>query len=251
MCFVSYIPQQQCFLLGSNRDEHRDRKTAGLPTVMETAAGRVVMPLDGKAGGTWIALRQDGLAAVLLNGAFQNHQRQPTYRHSRGLIIPEIMQQADPQSAFENFDLHNLEPFTLVMAGAKLLEWRWDGENLRHKTLQAESSHCWSSATLYDAGQQSMREHWFRLAIGKGEIADAESLMKWQITGGYGPKNTDIVLNRADGIGTVSTTVVAVFKNCLEMAYQDYLSPKGPEVVQLSGPFKRFHEEKRMVQEAD
>lgn len=252
MCFVSYIPGQDGFLLGSNRDEHRDRKTAGLPMVLETAAGRVVMPLDGKAGGTWIALREDGTAVVLLNGAFENHQRQPSYRHSRGLIIPEIMQQPDPQYAFEKFNLYNLEPFTLVMAGSTFLtEWRWDGEKLHHKPLQTKGLYCWSSATLYDAGQQSVREHWFRQAIGAGEITDAETLLRWQSTGGYGPKNTDIVLDRADRIGTVSTTVVSVFKNTLQMAYQDYLSPLGPEVVQLKGLHKRIHEEKRMVQETD
>jgi Transport and Golgi organisation 2 len=250
MCFVSYIPHQDGFLLGSNRDEHRDRKPAILPKIIETAPGLVVMPLDGKAGGTWIALRNDGISAVLLNGAFINHQRAATYRHSRGLIIPEIMQAENPALAFEKFNLQHLEPFTLVFAGFQLIEWRWDGELLHRKDLSNDQSFCWSSATLYDGVQQNIRENWFRQAISSGQISDADSLLKWQSTGGYGPKSTDIVLDREDRIGTVSTTVVAVFKNTLQMAYQDYLSPLGPEVVKLTGLHNRFHEKKRMVQEA-
>ena len=251
MCFVSYIPYQDGFLLGSNRDEHRDRKPAILPKVMETAAGMVVMPLDGKAGGTWIALRDDGISAVLLNGAFLNHERAASYRHSRGLIIPQIMQNSNPAMAFQKFNLQNLEPFTLIMAGFELKEWRWDGESLHGRDLPADQSFCWSSATLYDGVQQHLRENWFRQAMDNGQIFNADNLLKWQSTGGHGPKNTDIVLDREDRIGTISTTVVSVFKNILKMAYQDYFSPIGPEVVQLTGLNNRFHEEKRMVQEAD
>lgn len=251
MCFVSFIPHNDGFLLGSNRDEHRDRKPALLPEVLETSPGLVAMPLDGKAGGTWIALRNDGIAAVLLNGAFINHQRAASYRHSRGLIIPEIMQASNPALAFRQFNLLNLEPFTLIMAGFQLTEWRWDGALLHSKELPADQSFCWSSATLYDGVQQKLRETWFRQAMGNGQISSADTLLKWQSTGGYGPKNTDIVLDREDGIRTISTTVVSVFKNTLEMAYQDYLRPPGPEVVQLTGLHNRFHEEKRMVQEAD
>ncbi len=209
------------------------------------------MPADGKAGGTWIALREDGISAVLLNGAFVNHERQPSYRHSRGLIIPNIMQQPNPAAAFEDFRLDNLEPFTLIMAGWVMMEWRWDGEYLHRRKLHREETYCWSSATLYNDGQQMLREKWFTEALAKGDITGADSLMRWQSTGGYGAKNTDIVLQRDDNIATVSTTVVSVHKNKLAMAYLDYLGSHGPEVVQLAGECKSLHEEKRMVQEAD
>lgn len=235
MCFVSVIPKARGFLLGSNRDEHKDRKAAISPRIFESRQGNLLMPVDGKAGGTWIGLRQDGVAAVLLNGAFFNHIRRPWYRHSRGIIIPEILRAANPFKAFSIYQLDDIEPFTLILVGNALVEWRWDGEKLHQKQHDLGRPLCWSSATLYNESQQGLRENWFMDALRAKTIDDAESLMKWQSTGGLGPKHTDICLEREDGIGTVSTTIVSTVDNKLEMWYEDYLS-RGPQVLCLAAP---------------
>ncbi len=230
MCFVSFIPQKSGFLLGSNRDEHKGRQTASVPRVFESGHLEWIMPVDGKAGGSWIALRNDGIALVLLNGAFENHVRQPAYRHSRGLIIPYILQSSNPNESFAAFNLMDIEPFTLIIVVDGITEWRWDGEQLHRHLPDANMPQCWSSATLYDADQQSIRKQWFLDAIEREDIHNAETLLEWQTTGGYGSRETDIVLNRADGIGTVSTTVLTSSENVLQMMYEDYLTP-GPKVV--------------------
>jgi hypothetical protein len=156
------------------------------------------------------------------------------------------MEYPDPNICFASYNLENIEPFTLIVVTDALTEWRWDGIELHKLQLDASLPHCWSSATLYDAHQQAIRRQWFLKALEDGTIFNAETLMGWQASGGYGPKNTDIVLERADGIGTVSTTVVSSLENILEMAYEDYLSPV-PQVVSLTAA-STIHEEKEFVQ---
>jgi hypothetical protein len=225
MCFVSYIPTQHGYLLGSNRDENHNRKPAILPQIVENKAGRLIFPKDGAAGGTWIAAREDGNAAVLLNGAFECHKASPPYRHSRGIIIPSIMQSKNPGLQFEWMDLDNIEPFTLIAATPKgLEEWRWDGQKKWHKPLNPSEAHCWSSATLYNHSQIQARSQWFFDAYTAGNLKGADDLMQWQSTGGFSDKDFDIILKRPNGIETISTTIVHKDASTIGFDYLDLLS---------------------------
>jgi uncharacterized protein with NRDE domain len=51
---------------------------------------KLFFPKDTDAGGTWIVMKENGDAAVLLNGAFINHTAEPPYRLSRGIILLDI-----------------------------------------------------------------------------------------------------------------------------------------------------------------
>jgi len=84
MCTVSFIPVGGKLFISSNRDEKRSRKIALPPAQYEYNELKFVFPKDADAGGTWIAVKENGDAAVLLNGAFINHIAEPPYRKSRG-----------------------------------------------------------------------------------------------------------------------------------------------------------------------
>ena len=229
MCFVVYIPNQDGFLLGSNRDEHAGRKPALPPREISLPGGSMLMPVDGKAGGTWMALRNDGVAMVLLNGAFINHERKPVYRQSRGLIIPQLMQAHDPLVAMHALDLEGMEPFTVMAHHDQLKVWRWDGNSLHEEWPDPSAALCISSATLYNRGQQQMRADWFTGFLKEEKALHAHGLLQWLSTGGHGPDDTDIVLKRQDGIRTVSSTVLSVTKIERQMLYRDYLSGQTAE----------------------
>jgi hypothetical protein len=229
MCFVAYIPIKDGFILGSNRDEHRGRAAASPPNQITLGGNKVLMPVDGKAGGTWIALREDGVALVLLNGAFENHERKPSYRHSRGIIIPQMMREDQPSLAFEAMNLQDIEPFTLLAIHGLPSLWRWDGNALQRENPDPGKTLCISSATLYHQQQQAIRAGWFFDFVSMDSSIHAKGLLHWLSTGGYGPQDTDIVLNRQDGIRTVSSTVVSVCKKERQMLYRDYLSAQTAE----------------------
>lgn len=159
MCTVTYIPTARSILLTSNRDEHIGRPVAIPPQTYFLAGQPIVYPKDAQAGGTWITFRNGHSAAVLLNGGFERHRRQATYRQSRGIIMLEIVSSVDPVEKFNSIQLEDIEPFTLILFnGDQLRRCTWDGE-IKHTTLlDTEKAHIWSSATLYDRTVQNQRE---------------------------------------------------------------------------------------------
>ena len=74
MCTVTFIPTKEKYFITSNRDEKNIRKQGYCPCrILRSIKRKLIFPKDGDAGGTWIALHENGNAAVLLNGAFEKH----------------------------------------------------------------------------------------------------------------------------------------------------------------------------------
>jgi hypothetical protein len=154
MCTLTYVPLPDGqVLLTSNRDEAVTRKGATLPMEVTLENGtRAWMPIDQEAGGTWIGMALHQRCAVLLNGAFEPHMHQPPYRISRGLVVREALAAPDIVQFAESYNLDRIEPFTMVVwegAPAKLLEWRWDGQNRYLYAARPYRPHIWSAAQLY------------------------------------------------------------------------------------------------------
>lgn len=213
------------YLLGSNRDENRLRKAAIEPEEVPLGDYLTLMPRDGKAGGTWIAARNDGWSAVLLNGAFVPHVAKPPYRHSRGAIIPQLMEDPRPDYVMTGLNLEDIEPFSLLIAGPGLLkEWRWDGTTKHEMELNSQMAYCRSSVTLYNPVQEEMRENWFRQALTALPVNSAGSLFRFHNSRNTGEKHYDIMVERPDGIETVSTTIVSLQAGEISMEYFDYLN---------------------------
>ena len=151
MCTVSFIPvKDKCFIT-SNRDEKKSRKQAMPPAIYEFESGKLIYPKDGDAGGSWIALHENGNAAVLLNGAFEKHSPRPPYRISRGIILLDVLASENPIRRFDHVNLEKIEPFTIIIIEkGDLYECRWDScrKYLRH--LRSYRPYIWSSVTLYE-----------------------------------------------------------------------------------------------------
>lgn len=74
-------------LVAANRDEYLDRPAEGL-SVRQTRAGRLVAPLDVRAGGTWLGLSDRGVFAALTN--LRTETPDPNGR-SRGEIVVDAL----------------------------------------------------------------------------------------------------------------------------------------------------------------
>lgn len=169
MCTVTYIPTSGGVMLTSSRDEHINRAPALPPANYPAGCRSLIYPKDAQAGGTWIARRDDNSAAVLLNGGFENHNRRPHYRKSRGLVMLDVFAADEPCDYFRDVVLEDIEPFTLILlTGGILLQCTWDGENRHISDLDARKAHMWSSATLYGRDLRGKREillqKWLSLA---------------------------------------------------------------------------------------
>ena len=159
MCVVTFIPGGRGgYRLTSSRDERVSRPRAIPP---KRYAG-LIYPMDPLAGGSWIGLKGNSDAGVLLNGAFTKHMRLVQYRRSRGLVFLDIMRSEEPLDEFKRTVLKDIEPFTvLLVVGGRLFACRWDGVGRHVEELDAGRPHIWSSVTLYDEPDRVRRETQF------------------------------------------------------------------------------------------
>lgn len=233
MCFVAFYTQHNTRWLLSNRDENIQRLAALPPAQHQLGNYTLLFPRDAKAGGTWVAVRNDGVAAVLLNGGAYPHISKPPYRHSRGVIIPHILQSPLPEKAFEAMLLEGIEPFTLVLSHWEYLVWyQWDGFDV-HKHFEKETHFpCWSSSTLYNPNQQLERKTYWEKWANQIADPDATDFLTFAASALPGETNTMIKMTRANGLQTVSSTLITLTPYTAEMNYVAYPNPN-PEFQYL------------------
>ncbi len=227
MCTVSFIPIDDQVFITSNRDEKVSRKKAISPFLIKYKEHHFLFPKDADAGGTWITAKENGDAAVLLNGAFENHVHQPPYRKSRGIILLDIMAAEHPSIEFADINLDRIEPFTIVLKeNSFLFELRWDGKKHFIKQLPADHPKIWSSATLYDPAVVKQREKWFNDFINNNPKPSEEDIFNFhQFTGG-GDLRNDLLMYRDGAHSTVSITSITLANEETNMTYLDLANNK-------------------------
>jgi hypothetical protein len=229
MCTVTYIPTEKGAFLTSNRDERTSRAPAE-PPVTRYAGSALTYPKDAHAGGTWIALKGRRDAAVLLNGAFENHMRKQSYRQSRGVVMLEVIKAASPTGCFESMLLEGIEPFTLILfAGGTLTRCTWDGSRKHRQELDARKPHIWASATLYGREARQMRTRILQQWIGNTEI-NAESILDFHL-------GKDIIFSSGQSshpdravMATVSVTSIDLDSQQPAVHYHDLLAQKSSAI---------------------
>ncbi len=235
MCTVTYVPAKNGAYLTSNRDEHVTRSRAIRPVRHHRQQYELVYPQDPDGGGTWIALKSTGDAAVLLNGAFQNHRKASAYRKSRGMVFLDIFHSPDGVACFKAMDLSGIEPFTLILyraasktgltgnlrQKARLYECRWEGAGKSIFRLSTASARIWSSVTLYDENAISERKRWFGQWLASGETVSTESVMGFHSTAGSGNSYHDLLRDRDGRIATVSITSLHLSAATSSLRYLD------------------------------
>jgi hypothetical protein len=182
-------------------------------------------PTDGKAGGTWIAARSNGDTIVLLNGAMQNHKRQSRYRISRGQVVLGILDHPSMVAAFENTNLHDIEPFTLVMCQQGMLfAGRWNGATKHIESYDALVPHIWSSATLYTSSMQHKRKRWFEHWYQSGRLHYEEGILQFHLQAGDNDDTCSIRMHRPGSQQTVSISQLSAQAGHTIFSYHDLIN---------------------------
>lgn len=230
MCTVSFIPTEEGIIITSNRDENRERGPA-FPVIENHGNYQLAYPTDPKSGGTWIAVKDNGDVAVLLNGAFENHIKLPSYRKSRGIILLEIIQSKFPEQTFDEIILAEIESFTLIIyQKGSLKECRWDGSQKYKKSININQPHIWSSATLYPKPIRDEREQWFNSWIERQTKINQDKAIHFHKFAGIGDKENALVMARKNNISTVSITSIKVNSTTVSMLYKDLKSYSDKEI---------------------
>ncbi len=222
MCTVSFISINNKIIITSNRDEKYWRSPAIAPKLYKFKTGNILFPRDADAGGTWLAVHENGNAIVFLNGAFIKHEPKPPYRKSRGVILLDLIDDDSPHHHFLKMDLINIEPFTaIVLEDDQLYECRWDGEKKYQQKLNASSPHIWSSVTLYNEEIIKKRKKWFEEWLIKNPFPSQDDILHFHEFTGDGDKHNDLLMNRNDFVYTVSITSVEINERASLMKYVD------------------------------
>lgn len=208
MCTVTFVPTSDGFFFTSNRDEAPGRSPDQLTqsTIQDTP---ILFPRDTKAGGTWIAVTATQRLICILNGAFEWHPHRPPYRRSRGLMALDFFYFPKAADFIGAYPFAGMEPFTLISwEKGQLWDIRWDGEQVHHQILSPQQSHIWSSATLYPPEVKRKREQWFQEWAHQFPVVDEKAVRHFHKNAGEGDPATDVVMNRANIVRTVSTTLI-------------------------------------------
>ncbi|MGB1307714.1 MAG: NRDE family protein [Oceanihabitans sp.] len=222
MCTVSIFPiGENDFVLTSNRDEAPNRISLP-PSFYSINATRMLFPKDEKAGGTWIGVSEKNRLICLLNGGFTKHKRQEVYKLSRGIIVTNLLSASNIVTAISNFDLNNIEPFTIVIADwntqLQFYELVWDGTQKHFKELPKEAR-IWSSATLYTKSMKEERKLWFEI-FKNNTLLNATNTLQFHKNTQKNNAEYGVIMDRGF-VKTTSITQVVKTKNQISMRFEN------------------------------
>jgi Transport and Golgi organisation 2 len=224
MCTVTYFPTEKGYILTHNRDEKPSRSPQSL-TVVKDGSRSCIYPQDQQAQGSWILIHSKGMSACLLNGAFENHEKNQPYRMSRGKILLSLAQSKHTDIWLNTYDLDQIEPFTMIICqDAELIELVWDGNKKYIHNLGTEIPTIWSSSTLYTPDIKLQRKQIFYQWLDNiKEYDPAAWMLRFHEVGSIGDINNNILMYRDHGPRTVSTTQVIFNQDMYSFKYYDRL----------------------------
>jgi hypothetical protein len=162
MCTVSWIHEDAGYQLFCNRDEKLARSAATKPQLLCRYGVRILAPIDGDAGGTWIATNEFGITVCLLNGTFERASPSSVGWRSRGLLVLDLASAEsiqDVQSRIWQSDLLRYEPFTLAVLepGQYTLVIEWDG--VEKRILPFGEPYMPLASSSFDAAEAQRTRH--------------------------------------------------------------------------------------------
>jgi len=147
MCTVIWSDLPDGLHIFCNRDEQRAREAATPPALGERDGITYLAPRDGRAGGSWIAANEHGLAVCLLNHYPRPSPPAPELRVSRGELVLSLMACADLEAARALVKADALTPYrpcivllffrpTGATVAALPERFAWDGSGVEHRVLE-------------------------------------------------------------------------------------------------------------------
>ncbi|NMM46785.1 NRDE family protein [Marinigracilibium pacificum] len=230
MCTVSFARVNNGVEITSNRDETILRSNALSPAIHLYKHTNLIFPKDPQGGGSWIGGSENGNLACLLNGAFVPHKHNPPYRLSRGIVLLDALVTNDVSTFVNNYNVHNIEPFTLIIySNGELTVFRWDEKTRHIKTLDSNKTHLWASAPLYGPETVKKRKEWFRKWEKENDLSQTYNIRNFHYHAGDGDPENDVIMKRGPFLQTVSVTSMRLYKTRISILHDDLIGDNSGE----------------------
>ncbi len=181
-------------------------------------------PEDLEAHGSWIAFSDKGIAACLLNGGAKSYIRKVPYRKSRGLVVLESFDYKTVDEFYSSYNFKDIEPFTLLIKSRdEFCKITHDEDETRLAQLNPDTTHIWSSTTLYTKEVREKRRKWFEAWLSKNPELNPDNIRAFHYSAGDGDSENDLVMSRWGILKTLSITQISVRENEADLVYQDFV----------------------------
>lgn len=233
MCTVSYYKDTKRIIITSNRDENINRPLALAPEKYYNGLDVIIYPLDPVARGTWFCAKDDGSILVLLNGAEVKHKPAPPYRKSRGLILLDLIQSSDFIKSWNEINLKDIEPFTIVASiHERLYQCRWNTINKSIQILDSTIANIWSSTTLYSPEVIYKRKEWFEEFLkSKKEFIEPDDFIEFHSNTQKNDTQNGLIINRNQIMLTKNITQCILEKNKIFFKHYDLITKESTEIT--------------------
>lgn len=230
MCTLTFYPvSSEEFIITSNRDESTNRSGATLPQYIDLKGKqKLLMPVDGEAGGSWIACTPEKRVAVLLNGAFEAHKHDPPYLKSRGIVLKESFL-VPVDNFLSEYPLEGIEPFTLVIFelgdNPIIHQLVWDGTKKHILNPDPNRPNIWSAAMLYPKPVRESSERLFDQFLEHNINPGRNGLLDFNLSEVYTQKVKRHGIEPYPELKTLSISSISLHKRGLTYLYRDLLNP--------------------------
>jgi hypothetical protein len=205
-----------------NRDELRTRAPALPPSHHVLRGVTALLPTDGEAGGSWIAVNDFGHTLALLNRWDDTPHDVPGPFVSRGLLVRDLAPTAGPSEVYRalgGIQLQLYRPFSLVSVaiGEDPRLFEWNGQILERVTV-AEPGLLRASSGSDQAGAERERGALFREAATRpGGLNEG---VLWALHRSHLPEKgpLSICMHRYEAV-TVSLSLIMVSPSVVRFRY--------------------------------
>lgn len=235
MCTVTWLHRGDSYRLFCNRDELRSRRPALSPRLHEHDQGRFLAPVDGEAGGTWIAVNEHGLTLCLLNDYRSPAPPRNREFTSRGLLVRSMASASNLDEVlgtWASLALDAYRPFTLLVLEPAnqpcTLHWNSKKDMVRRQGAEPPLS----SSSFDDRWAEAVRRELFASQIPAANPATTgEQLLAFHR--GHLPERGpfSVCMHRTDA-STVSFSLIGVGPDSVSFAY----APGPPCETPLGNP---------------
>ena len=194
MCTLSWVATARGYELYFNRDERHTRADEQATAVRLRGGVRYIAPLDGEAGGSWLAANEFGTTVALLNSYMVGYEPPAECLRSRGALVLELADVADgveAEARLQELQLTDFRGFTLLVATAEVAPrcWDWDGAALVEEAALAARMPLVSSGRDQRTARTVRKAAWRELREAHGGAVDSALLERFHRghDGGRGP----------------------------------------------------------------